>query len=147
MEECMKANVSKLAALLFGFLFIVGVPSLWADQQLLSANDISANSPDQFRLDFVHSNGPGWIAVYSTGANGKPDEVIGYAPLRDGDNYNITVTFDPSETYGGNLFLVLLSDKSGSDRFDAASAKPVMNSDGSWVSARFTYNYGSNMLQ
>ncbi len=140
----MKTKVSKLAALLFGLLFIVGVPSLWADQQLLSANDISANSPDQFKLDYVHSNGPGWIAVYSANDSDKPGDILGYAPLRDGDNYNITVKFDPSGAYGNTMFLVLLSNPTGSDKFDSATAKPVMNTDGSWVSAQFTWNYGAS---
>ena len=46
-------------------------------------------------VDTVISSGPGWIAIYSV-ENGEPGQLLGYSPVRNGDNKNVIVQIDPS---------------------------------------------------
>jgi hypothetical protein len=137
----MKRISSFLGFAALAVLLIVGTPSLWADsQRLLSVNDISASSPNQITLDSVRSDGAGWLVIYNMTDDRKPGDVIGYAPLHDGLNFNVAVNFDASAATP-DMFVVLYSDKGGSGKFDPATASPVLESDGSWAMARFSYTY------
>jgi predicted lipoprotein with Yx(FWY)xxD motif len=51
-------------------------------------------------VDEVVSVGPGWIVIYTTNANGQPDQPIGHAAVKDGDNLSVMVPVDPTLAQG-----------------------------------------------
>jgi predicted lipoprotein with Yx(FWY)xxD motif len=51
-------------------------------------------------VDEVISNGPGWIVIYTTNASGQPDQPIGHAAVKDGDNLGVMVEVDPTKVQG-----------------------------------------------
>jgi predicted lipoprotein with Yx(FWY)xxD motif len=51
-------------------------------------------------VDEVVSVGPGWIVIYTTNANGQPNQPIGHAAVKDGDNLSVMVTVDPTLAQG-----------------------------------------------
>ncbi len=61
------------------------------------------------KIDEVVSYGPGWIVVYTANAANQPDQPIGHAAVKDGDNKNIIVPVDPAEATG-TLFALLHTD-------------------------------------
>jgi len=48
----------------------------------------------------VVSVGPGWIVIYTTNADGQPDQPIGHAAVKDGDNLGVVVQVDPTKAQG-----------------------------------------------
>ena len=57
-------------------------------------------------VDEVVSAGPGWIVIYTTNANGQPDQPIGHAAVKDGDNLGVMVPVDPTMAQG-SLYALL----------------------------------------
>ncbi len=51
-------------------------------------------------VDEVFSVGPGWIVIYTTNANGQPDQPIGHTAVKDGDNMGVMVQVDPTMAQG-----------------------------------------------
>ncbi len=51
-------------------------------------------------VDEVVSVGPGWIVIYTTNANGQPDQPIGHTAVKDGLNMGVMVQVDPSMAQG-----------------------------------------------
>ncbi len=62
------------------------------------------------KVDEVVSDGPGWVVIYTINTNGQPDEPVGHAPVKDGDNKNVMVQIDPSKV-GGQLYAMLHLDR------------------------------------
>jgi predicted lipoprotein with Yx(FWY)xxD motif len=77
-------------------------------------------------VDKIVSSGPGWIVIYTTDAYGQPDQPIGHAAVKDGDNQMVMVQVDPAKAQG-TLYAQLLSDagKIGTFEYLGADA-PVM---------------------
>jgi predicted lipoprotein with Yx(FWY)xxD motif len=65
----------------------------------------------------VVSTGPGWIVIYTTNAQGQPDQAIGHAAVKDGDNPNVMVEVDPAKAQG-TLYAQLQSDKGAVGTFE-----------------------------
>ncbi len=51
-------------------------------------------------VDEVISRGPGWVVIYTTKASGQPDQPIGHAPVKDGENTRVMVPVDPNQAKG-----------------------------------------------
>ncbi len=62
------------------------------------------------KIDEVVSVGPGWVVIYTINTNGQPDEPVGYAPVKDGDNQNVMVQIDAAKV-GGQLYALLQVDR------------------------------------
>jgi predicted lipoprotein with Yx(FWY)xxD motif len=81
---------------------------------------------DSVVVDDVVSSGPGWIVIYTTDASGQPDQPIGHAVVKDGDNQMVMVPVDPGKAKG-SLYAQLLADKGTVGTFDYPGAdEPVM---------------------
>lgn len=77
-------------------------------------------------VDEVVSIGPGWIVIYSTNASGQPDQPIGHAAVKDGDNLGVMVPVDPSKAQG-TLYAQLHADGGTVGTFEYPGADaPVM---------------------
>jgi len=68
-------------------------------------------------VDEVVSQGPGWIVIYTTNAQGQPDQPIGHAAVSDGDNQNVMVQVDASKAQG-TLDAQLQADKGTPGTFE-----------------------------
>lgn len=77
-------------------------------------------------VDDVVSSGPGWVVIYTVDAAGQPDQPIGHAAVKDGDNQMVMVPVDPAKAQG-TLFAQLHADSGtvGTFEFPGADA-PVM---------------------
>lgn len=77
-------------------------------------------------VDDVVSAGPGWIVIYTTNAQGQPDQAIGHAQVKEGDNPNVVVQVDPAMAQG-MLYAQLQSDKGTVGSFEYPGPdEPVM---------------------
>ncbi len=69
------------------------------------------------KVDEVVSDGPGWVVIYTINSNGQPDEPVGFAPVKDGDNRNVMVQIDPSKV-AGPLYAMLHVDRGIVGKFE-----------------------------
>jgi predicted lipoprotein with Yx(FWY)xxD motif len=77
-------------------------------------------------VDDVLSSGPGWIVIYTTDAYGQPNQPIGHAAVKDGDNQMVMVPVDPTGAQG-TLFAQLHVDKGTVGAFEYPGVDaPVM---------------------
>jgi len=96
------------------------------------ASNLSVKVSDQplvgnaVMVDDVVSSGPGWIVIYSTDAYGQPNQPIGHAAVKDGDNQMVMVPVDPTSAQG-TLFAQLHVDKGTVGTFEYPGVDaPVM---------------------
>lgn len=68
-------------------------------------------------VDEVVSSGPGWVVIYTTKPDGKPDRPIGSAAVTDGDNQNVMVPVDTSLA-DGTLYAQLHVDRGTQGKFE-----------------------------
>lgn len=77
-------------------------------------------------VDEVVSAGPGWIVIYTTNANGQPDQPIGHAAVKDGNNQGVLVQVDTTKAQG-TLYTLLHADKGTIGTFEFPGVdEPVM---------------------
>lgn len=67
----------------------------------------------------VVSDGPGWIVIQAKNPDGSPGKVIGYAPVHDGENQNVSVTIDPTGV-ADSLIAVLYIDAGDVGTFEGS---------------------------
>jgi hypothetical protein len=63
-------------------------PMVWAEDQALTDNRVV--------IVQAFSDGPGWMVIHSQ-KDGKPGPVIGFSPVRAGENENLVVAVDPAQ--------------------------------------------------
>lgn len=95
-----------LAACLFSFsAFSFSSPSIEGADQDMSAGTVTAK--------MAHANENGWMVVHRTDESMKPGPVIGYAPLKMGQNDNVNaILMEPVES-GDMLMLMVHGEKGG----------------------------------
>ena len=77
-------------------------------------------------VDEVVSSDPGWIVIFTTDAYGKPDQPIGHAAVKEGDNQMVAVQVNPGKAQG-TLYAQLLEDKGTIGTFEYPGPdEPVM---------------------
>ena len=55
----------------------------------------------------------GWLVVHRTDATGKPGPVVGYAPLRGGENIDVAAILQESVASGDRLMLMVHAEAGG----------------------------------
>ncbi|MGY5739916.1 DUF7282 domain-containing protein [Vibrio antiquarius] len=95
-----------LAAFLFSFSsFSFSAPSIKGVDQDMSGGTVTAK--------MVHADDNGWMVVHRTDESIKPGPVIGYAPLKMGQNENVNaILMEPVES-GDMLMLMVHGEKGG----------------------------------
>ena len=73
----------------------------------------------------------GWVAIHADN-NGQPGEVLGHAPLRDGENTDVAVQLD-KRTPSGRLYAMVHSDDPDDDRYTFPDGDPPVEADGQTV--------------
>lgn len=78
-------------------------------------------------LDYVQMPQQGYVAIYKSGADGKPTgEAIGYTSLEPGDHRQLRVKLSKSPASGDQLWVALYKDKDQDPSFKpGAGDKPV----------------------
>lgn len=83
----------------------MGKLSIMGEDQDVSGGAVTASK--------VTSDGNGWMVVHRTDDGMKPGSVIGYAPLKSGENNEVTaLLIEPVES-GQKLMLMLHTEKDG----------------------------------
>ncbi|MCQ9050345.1 MULTISPECIES: DUF7282 domain-containing protein [Vibrio] len=95
-----------LAAFLFSFSsFSFSAPSIKGVDQDMTGGTVTAK--------MVHADDNGWMVVHRTDESIKPGPVIGYAPLKMGQNENVNaILMEPVES-GDMLMLMVHGEKGG----------------------------------
>ena len=95
-----------LAAFLISFSsFSFSAPSIKGVDQDMSGGTVTA--------EMAHADDNGWMVVHRTDESMKPGPVIGYAPLKMGQNENVNaILMEPVES-GDMLMLMVHGEKGG----------------------------------
>jgi predicted lipoprotein with Yx(FWY)xxD motif len=64
------------------------VPSVTVESQPIDNGEVTVAD--------VVSNGPGWIVIHAQ-ADGKPGPILGFSPVKDGDNKDVVVKIDATK--------------------------------------------------
>ncbi len=80
-------------------------PQVWADDQSVSGGTVTAEK--------VTAEQNGWLVVHRTGEDMKPGPVVGYAPLKEGENMDVTAILTEEVTAGDHLMLMVHSEEGG----------------------------------
>ncbi len=111
-------------------------PSVVVDDQAISGGTVTVAE--------VISNGPGWIVIHAQ-ADGKPGPILGYAPVADGVNENVTVQIDAANATE-TLYAMLHTDAGevGTFEFPNGPDTPVKVGD-AIITPHFNAMSGSEM--
>lgn len=79
--------------------------SVTGSDQDVSGGTVTAES--------IHAGANGWLVVHRTDDSGKPGPVVGHAPLKKGENANVTAILTESVEPGDKLMLMLHGEDGG----------------------------------
>lgn len=93
------------------FLFSALVPALAAELSVSGSDqDVSGGT---VTASAVVAGEDGWLVIHRTDAAMKPGPVIGYAPVKTGENKDVTAKLDEAVKSGDMLMLMLHSEQGG----------------------------------
>lgn len=130
-------SVLTLLAVLVSLL-VAGVAA-----QMEAAVDVSDQDSDGATvvIDSVVSEGDGFIVIHRDN-DGSPGEVIGHAPVSDGENTDVEVTLDGDVEDGETLWAMLHTDDNTMGTYEFGDVEgadaPVTDADGDIVMQSFT---------
>jgi hypothetical protein len=78
---------------------------VWADNQAVSEGTVTAKK--------VNAEANGWLVVHRTGETMKPGPVVGYAPLKKGENMDVSAILTEQVKTGEMLMLMVHSEDGG----------------------------------
>ncbi len=82
------------------------------NSQMVTANDQDVSS-GTVSAEKVVAEQNGWMVVHRTGDDMKPGPVIGYAPLKMGDNVDVTAILTEEVKAGEKLMLMIHGEAGG----------------------------------
>ncbi|WP_064702244.1 DUF7282 domain-containing protein [Halomonas caseinilytica] len=80
-------------------------PQVWANDQSAADGSVYAEK--------VMANSNGWLVVHRTDDNMKPGPVVGHAPLKKGENMDVTALLTENVSSGDQLMLMVHSEEGG----------------------------------
>ncbi|MGO2498104.1 MAG: DUF7282 domain-containing protein [Vibrio litoralis] len=87
-----------LAAVLFGVTPLALADNrVWGDDQDVSSGTVTAKK--------IHADDNGWLVVHRTGKSMKPGPVVGYSPVKSGENHDVTAILTEPVKSGDMLML------------------------------------------
>jgi hypothetical protein len=78
---------------------------VWADNQAVSEGTVTAKK--------VNAEVNGWLVVHRTGDTMKPGPVVGYAPLKKGENMDVSAILTEDVKSGDMLMLMVHAEDGG----------------------------------
>ncbi|MCF7353144.1 hypothetical protein [Vibrio sp. CK2-1] len=95
-----------LAAVLFGVTPLALADNrVWGDDQDVSSGTVTAKK--------IHADDNGWLVVHRTDKNMKPGPVVGYSPVKSGENHDVTAILTEPVKSGDMLMLMLHGEAGG----------------------------------
>ncbi|MHC6529089.1 DUF7282 domain-containing protein [Vibrio sp. V36_P2S2PM302] len=96
-----------------GFLALL----LGASATVSAAQDVKGTNQDvsggTVTADMVHADANGWLVVHRTDSAMKPGPVVGYAPLKMGENKDVAAILTEPVESGDMLMLMLHGEQGG----------------------------------
>lgn len=80
-------------------------PAVMAADQSVSSGTVTAEK--------ISAENNGWLVVHRTGSDMKPGPVVGYAPLKAGDNMDVTAILQEDVKAGDMLMLMVHGEDGG----------------------------------
>lgn len=80
-------------------------PEVWADDQSVAGGTVTAEK--------VMAGSNGWLVVHRTDDSMKPGPVVGHAPLKEGENMDVTAILTEDVSAGDQLMLMVHSEEGG----------------------------------
>lgn len=80
-------------------------PQVWADDQSVAGGTVTAEK--------VTADSNGWLVVHRTDESMKPGPVVGHAPLKEGENMDVTALLTEDVSAGDHLMLMVHSEEGG----------------------------------
>lgn len=80
-------------------------PQVWADDQSVSGGTVSAEK--------VMAPRNGWLVVHRTDESRAPGPVVGYSPLKEGENMDVTAILTEAVEPGDDLMLMIHDEEGG----------------------------------
>ncbi|WP_227370768.1 hypothetical protein [Halomonas sp. M20] len=127
----MKTRVFVLAALaassVSGIAMAAGTASIETSPQ---------PAGDEITVDSVTSNGPGFVVIHASDAEGKPiaPQSIGHQQVEDGQQQDVEVSLDEETQSGDKVFVMLHEDTGEEGEYEfgpgSTDVDPPMTADG-----------------
>ena len=108
-----KVILSGIAASFMAVSAVVGSTAALADNHAMVKGSDQDMSGGTVTAEMIMAPANGWLVVHRSNAEMKPSAVIGYAPLMEGVNTDVTVTLTEPVASGEELFLMLHSEEGG----------------------------------
>ena len=105
------AKHSLLASVLFTGLTLGAAQAMEHADVKVSGQSVAEGS---VTAEQVMAPENGWLVVHRTGADHKPGPVVGYAPLKKGENAHVTALLSEPVKSGEMLMLMVHSEAGGS---------------------------------
>ncbi|KGE79307.1 hypothetical protein CVH10_09925 [Halomonas sp. ND22Bw] len=110
-------------------------PEVWADDQSVAGGTVTAEK--------VMAGSNGWLVVHRTDDSMKPGPVVGHAPLKEGENMDVTAILTEDVSAGDQLMLMVHGEEGGMETgiFEytlGASEDGPIKIDGNLVTATIT---------
>ncbi|TVO36741.1 DUF7282 domain-containing protein [Vibrio algivorus] len=87
-----------LAAILLGVTpLALADNKVWGDDQDVSGGTVTAKK--------IHADANGWLVVHRTDKDMKPGPVVGYSPVKSGENHDVTAILTEPVKSGDMLML------------------------------------------
>lgn len=80
-------------------------PQVWADDQSVAGGTVTAEK--------ITADSNGWLVVHRTDESMKPGPVVGHAPLKEGENMDVTALLTEDVSAGDHLMLMVHSEEGG----------------------------------
>ncbi|MEM5541353.1 hypothetical protein WNY61_01265 [Sulfitobacter sp. AS92] len=105
--------MKKIASTVAALSMIAG--GAWADTHAMAMVEASGQdmSNGVVSADKVMAGENGWLVVHRTDADMKPGPVVGYAPLRAGENTDVAAILQEEVASGDMLMLMVHSEDGG----------------------------------
>ena len=105
--------MKKIASTVVALSMVAG--SAWAAAHAMAMVEASAQdvSNGVVSADKVRAGENGWLVVHRTDADMKPGPVVGYAPLRAGENTDVVAILQEEVASGDMLMLMVHSEDGG----------------------------------
>lgn len=111
-----------------GLALMLGTPAV-AAENAISTDGLKATT-NTVSIGTVTAEQDGYVVVHRTDFTGTlPGAVIGHAPVKAGQNAEVSVTLDQQPEAGTKLIVMLHAEGNNDTVFDAAD-KPVMSGRG-----------------
>lgn len=110
-------------------------PEVWADDQSVAGGTVTAEK--------VMAGSNGWLVVHRTDDSMAPGPVVGHAPLKEGENMDVTAILTEDVSVGDQLMLMVHGEEGGMETgiFEytlGASEDGPIKIDGNLVTATIT---------